>query len=65
MAGEIIAVLNAIDWAWKNGYDQISIFMIMKALENGQPENGKRKPPFQAIINDILMTKMELFLLSL
>ena len=26
IAGEIIAVLNAIDWAWKNGYDQISIF---------------------------------------
>lgn len=26
VAGEIIAVLNAIDWAWKNGYDQISIF---------------------------------------
>ena len=26
IAGEIIAVLNAIDWAWKNGYDHISIF---------------------------------------
>lgn len=26
VAGEIIAVLNAIDWAWKNGYDQISVF---------------------------------------
>lgn len=26
VAGEIIAVLNAIDWAWKNGYDQMSIF---------------------------------------
>ncbi len=26
IAGEIIAVLNAIDWAWKNGYEAISIF---------------------------------------
>lgn len=26
IAGEIIAVLNAIDWAWKNGYESISIF---------------------------------------
>ena len=26
VAGEIIAVLNAVDWAWKNGYDQMTIF---------------------------------------
>ena len=26
VAGEIMAVLNAIDWACKNGYNQISIF---------------------------------------
>lgn len=26
IAGEIIAVLNAVDWAWKNGYEQITVF---------------------------------------
>lgn len=26
IAGEIISALNAIDWAWKNGYDNICIF---------------------------------------
>ena len=26
IAGEIIAVLSAVDWAWKNGYQAISIF---------------------------------------
>lgn len=26
VAGEIIAVLNAVDWAWKNGFDSMTIF---------------------------------------
>lgn len=26
IAGEIIAVLNAVDWAWKNGYEMMSVF---------------------------------------
>ena len=26
IAGEIIAVLNAVDWAWKNGYDNVTVF---------------------------------------
>ena len=26
IAGEIIAVLNAVDWAWKNGYEQMTVF---------------------------------------
>ncbi len=26
VAGEIIAVFNAVDWAWKNGFDTITIF---------------------------------------
>lgn len=34
VAGEILAVLNAVDWAWKNGFLSISIFYDYEGIEN-------------------------------
>lgn len=31
--GEIFAVLDAIDWAWKNGYENIAVFYDYEGLE--------------------------------
>ncbi len=31
--GEILAVLDAIDWAWKNGYESIAIFFDYEGLK--------------------------------
>lgn len=42
IAGEIIAVLNAIDWAWKNGYENISIFYDYEGI--GKWASGEWKP---------------------
>lgn len=42
IAGEIIAVLNAIDWAWKNGYESISIFYDYEGI--GKWASGEWKP---------------------
>lgn len=42
VAGEIIAVLNAVDWAWKNGYEQMSIFYDYEGI--GKWASGDWKP---------------------
>lgn len=42
IAGEIIAVLNAIDWAWKNGYEKISVFYDYEGI--GKWASGEWKP---------------------
>lgn len=42
IAGEIIAVLNAIDWAWKNGYEKISVFYDYEGI--GKWASGEWQP---------------------
>ena len=41
VAGEIIAVLNAVDWAWKNGFSKIAIFYDYEGV--GKWASGKWK----------------------
>lgn len=42
VAGEIIAVLNAVDWAWKNGYDQMTVFYDYEGI--GKWASGDWRP---------------------
>lgn len=44
VAGEILGVLNAVDWAWKNGFSKIALFYDYEGIEkwaNGEWKANK------------------------
>ena len=45
IAGEIIAVMNAVDWAWKNGYDHLSIFYDYEGIGKWASGEWQAKTP--------------------
>lgn len=56
IAGEILAVLNAVDWAWKNGFSKICIFHdyegISKWATGKWNANKTLSQYYQSFIND-------------
>lgn len=45
IAGEILGVINAIDWAWKNSYDKIVIFHDLEGISKWADGSFQAKKP--------------------
>ncbi len=64
VAGEIIAVLNTIDWAWKNGYDKLAIFFDYEGIGKWASGEWKANNPLSKYYQRYIDEKKEIISLE-
>ena len=63
-AGEIIAVFNAVDWTWKNGFTKISIFYDYDGLEKWANNSWTAKTNLSRFYQNFIAEKRDLLQIS-
>ena len=60
ITGEILGSINAIDWAWKNGYDKISIFHDYEGLGKWASGEWEAKKPISQFYKKFVDEKKDI-----